>query len=167
DVARLPDDVGHEGCIIARARADLQDAVARFQLELFQHERHDGGLRGGADRGAIETLGGNRLVAVDQVQRRARQEQVAWDGAKRGLNERRVDAPGCLQSINQGLMEPWSIVPALHWRRRPHVPRLSCGLAVPESGSRRCHFSSALPGIAFPPTWTSSLDPRFEREECW
>jgi hypothetical protein len=41
DLSRVTDNLGHEGGIVAGARADLEDAVARLEAQLLQHDRHD------------------------------------------------------------------------------------------------------------------------------
>ena len=44
----LPTAWGQQRGVVAGAGADLQDALARLQVELLQHDGHDGRLRGRA-----------------------------------------------------------------------------------------------------------------------
>lgn len=42
--AGLADQMAQQRRVVAAARADLQHAVSRLDVELFQHSRHDRGL---------------------------------------------------------------------------------------------------------------------------
>jgi len=50
-----------------------------FDSQLLEHDRHDRWLGGGADRDPVLELGGNRIVAVDLVQRQLGEEAMAVD----------------------------------------------------------------------------------------
>ena len=74
----------HQRGVVARARADLQHAHARTQVELFEHDRHHRRLRRRAGPAPVWPglyLDGD--VLIHPLGRLARQEEVARHGQKR------------------------------------------------------------------------------------
>src|SRR5260370_34933041 len=67
DLAGPADDVGHEGRVVARPRADLEHALPGRQPELLEHDGHDLGLRGRAHRLTADLLRHYDLTAVHLV----------------------------------------------------------------------------------------------------
>jgi hypothetical protein len=71
-------EVGQEGGVVAGARAEFQDQVARLHVELVEHGGDHGGLRGTRDRRAAGVvLDVHRRVGVGLGQRRVGDEEVA------------------------------------------------------------------------------------------
>jgi hypothetical protein len=90
DAGDLPswrDQVGQQRSIVAAARADLQDVVAGLGVELVEHHRHDPGLAGAAQRGAVRpAVAGHGVVLVDALDGdlgRKYSRRTAWKAARR------------------------------------------------------------------------------------
>jgi hypothetical protein len=78
DPAVLTDDLRQQRRVVTRTRADLQDSLAGREVELLQHQGHDGRLGRGADRHAVAVgLGDDRMIAVRLVEGDLGHEQMA------------------------------------------------------------------------------------------
>ena len=75
DLGRYP---GEHRRRVARARADLEDALSALQAEGLRHERHDVGLR---DR--LLRVDRERGVLVGKLPQSLRQKRLARDGPHR------------------------------------------------------------------------------------
>ena len=85
----LLDDLRQDGCRIARARADLEDAMAGHGLESLDHARHEGGFGHGlaaADR--------QRHVAQGEIGIAMRNEPFARHFFERAQDVEIADAAG-------------------------------------------------------------------------
>jgi hypothetical protein len=84
DAGDLPawrDQLGQQRGVVAAAGADLQHVVARLGVELTQHRRHDRGLAGTAQRGAVRpAVAGHGVILVDALNGDTGQEVLAGHG---------------------------------------------------------------------------------------
>ena len=107
DGARRTHDVPHQRGVVAGTRADLEDPLARCEGQLIQHDRHDGGLRRGADRLAVGVpLGHDRVVEVSVLRRQVRQEQVPRHVAQRRGDPLVADPAGLQDLGDKALPQP-------------------------------------------------------------
>jgi hypothetical protein len=90
-VAARVDELGQQGGVVPGPSADLQDALARPDIELLQHHRNDRRLGRRAHRPAIDDLGRDRLVQIGALDAHLRHEQVTRYSPKRRLNRGRPD----------------------------------------------------------------------------
>jgi len=86
DLSGLADEMRDERGVIAGAGTNLEDALARLQRELFEHDRHDRRLRRGTDRPPVRVLGRERPIGVDIIDSHARQEDMPGHRAEGSLD---------------------------------------------------------------------------------
>ena len=90
----------HQRGVVAGAGADLQDALARAQAELLEHDRHHRRLGGRAGGHAIGEADRDGVVGVGLVQAERRQEQVAGHRAERPFDHGCADPAGRAQRVD-------------------------------------------------------------------
>jgi hypothetical protein len=96
DLPGGPSEALQEGSVVARVRADFQDAVARADVELLEHRGDDAGRRCGACGHAVRiAVRHDRAAAVDIGQGCPGQECLARHCPHRGLDRsgKRPPAP--------------------------------------------------------------------------
>ena len=125
-VALRTDDPRHERGVVAGAGADLENAVARAQVELREHDRHHRRLGGRARRDAVDGLHRHGLVGIGAGERYPGQEQVPRHRPERLLDGRAAQPPAVVQPVDEPRAGPIG---------RTHAPSL-------EGGPASRHFST-------------------------
>jgi hypothetical protein len=98
--------VGQQRGVVAAAGADLQDLVARLGVELTQHRRHDRGLAGTAQGGAVRpAVAGHGVILVDALDGHTGQEVLAGHGLEGRSQARVAQQPIGHELVDQPLVQ--------------------------------------------------------------
>lgn len=106
DVAEGSDQVAEQSGVVAGARTELEDVVARLDLELLEHQPDDARLRGATDGGSVlGALDVDRRVGVGLFEGRVGDEEVAGHGLHGFFDGRRAYAALGYHLVDQAVAQ--------------------------------------------------------------